>query len=714
MVEKGHVFETFSPAMSEATEFHISLHPRTNLDGVGEAGAGGWLSHHNMTPGFIVECVELRLDYVPPPGERRELAAICDYLYYPRILLEPTVLMFGIPGNIGAFVAFLHMTPVRPITLLFAMLTMGDLCTLFASILPMEGYWFHDESEHHTYHWFHAVFALVSLYPHYILVLISIERATVTWRPFLPQRVVTLQMAKGGGVGLGFVCMIIIPFMAKESIYGKSGTHVYQREMVYVSSIVPGLIILVLNVITLIGMRRYTKEDDESLASQISLLLEATHAPPGLVQVESDHPPEQADHDRLATPDEKSPSVNITPYDSMFDYTDPDFNVNRTKDTECTDPGFNVDRTKDTEYTDPGFNVDRTKDTEYMVPGFNVDRTEDTEHTDPGFNVDRTEDTEYKDPSFNVEGTKDIEYTDPGFNVERTKETEYTDPDFNINRTEDTDHNFNVNRTEDKCEHYADGSLGVNINQNADRDVVIALTNDKSMLDAPTRTDTADTKTSKAKKFRAIQKPGCIFSTCVNPSNVRGSVDDECNRESWSSYVLPLKKEKRKFPKHGSLTRLSFLACLTYFLWVVPLSVVTVAYHIARGPDMESAVDNPLTMIRILGMYELFAWISMFNNSMKIYLYVLFSRRFRRRCSVLLAGKIKRLRSPQTPAGVPSTDSVLPTDISPSRETSVPLSGATTVPSLQPAMLSERETSNLPTFRSGILQSWLSSRIFAK
>ena len=147
------------------SEYHISLHPKSKLDGIGEASGGAWVEWQNRGTNFTVSCLDLHLDQLPSKEDQEIMLSYCTYIPHLRALFEPTALYFGIPGNVVAIAAFMSMNPLRPASILLALVAIGDLITLIAGILPMEGNYHLSSARSVHYYWMHSFYAVASAFP---------------------------------------------------------------------------------------------------------------------------------------------------------------------------------------------------------------------------------------------------------------------------------------------------------------------------------------------------------------------------------------------------------------------------------------------------------------------------------------------------------------------------------------------------------------------
>ena len=230
----------------------------------------------NRGTNFTVSCLDLHLDQLPSKEDQEIMLSYCTYIPHLRALFEPTALYFGIPGNVVAIAAFMSMNPLRPASILLALVAIGDLITLIAGILPMEGNYHLSSARSVHYYWMHSFYAVASAFPHYALAILSVERASVAWRPVFEERLVTVFGAKMAGISMGIFSVLAIPMMAEAASSSFMGTHEFQMEIVIMTNIVPGLMILGFNVISVFGLLLHTATDtNESLISQVSLIMTA-------------------------------------------------------------------------------------------------------------------------------------------------------------------------------------------------------------------------------------------------------------------------------------------------------------------------------------------------------------------------------------------------------------------------------------------------------
>ncbi|KAK3797928.1 hypothetical protein RRG08_014006 [Elysia crispata] len=443
------------------SEYHITLHPRAKLDGIGESEGGGWVGQGRWKANFSVDCVALNLDYVPPAQLREELLSYCTPLVNLRGLFEPTAMLFGIPGNIVCISACLKMVPLRPASVLLALVAVGDLCTIIAGLLPMEGNYYLTKDRSLHYFWFHSIFAVVSAFPHYTLAALSVERASIAWRPALSCRLVGVLGATAIGITVGTFSVLAVPFVAEAAASSFIGTHEFQMEILVVMSIAPGLVIVAFSLLTAVGLCINADDDEnESLASQMSIVMAAHPANPASTQL----------------------------YDKQ----------------------------------------------EIAAAG----------------------------------------------NVQE------------------------------------DASV------------------DELLKENPARRITNESALSTMKRTQSIlsvlpdEEPKLVPTKASASST--GVDGNSVPLAAGSRHTVNPAVPCALLPEHSSLTRMSLLASLTFFLMVWPLTAVTLAYHGARGPDKSQPVDNPLLMLRLLFLYELFAWVSTLQNSIKFYVYVLGVPRFRK------------------------------------------------------------------------------------
>ncbi|RUS75119.1 hypothetical protein EGW08_017126 [Elysia chlorotica] len=626
------------------SEYHISLHPRAILDGIGETAGGGWLGLGTKQVNFSVDCVALRLDYTPEAEVQEQLLSYCTPLVNLRGLFEPTALLFGIPGNIVGISACLNMSPLRPASLLLALIAIGDLCALVAGVFPSEGnfYLSRDHAEH--MYWLQAVYTVASAFPHYALAALSVERACIAWRPIIPFRVVSMVGAMSIAVTLGIFSVIMLPFFAATVASSYVGDHEVQMHVLIVSSLVPGVTILTFCTLTVVGLfvNRADQCDVESLASQLSIVMAnqqwsskrlKRQVPESLAGTEGEDPFKE-------NPTEKNSNQ------SAFSKK-PRGSWKRNKKYVRNSSISNFVAGPSTEHT-PVQNLNRSafsnkpkwlsKRHENYVINSNIR----TEVDDPS-----TEQTLEQDLNQSALGTKPKD-SDSGLRSVAS----YVDGSSSID----------IEVTE-SVKHIAEWSVsGGHIDSRS-----ISNQSDESVdreLKRPTRTPSPAGTEGFAEALSANDSE--VFVTVEE--NVEESVQDNAEEESVQdnaeenaeeNFGEHLKEEifasqppigpacECEFlPEHSSLTRMALLASLTFFLMVCPLSVVTLVYHEVRGTDASQPVKNPLSMLRLLYLYELFAWIATLQSGIKTYVYLLAAPRFRKHFIFMMMRHTKGLAAP--------------------------------------------------------------------